>query len=209
MDRLLIACEGVTIDSLQVPPFELRAGSILCLHMPLSTWSKEEPLVQALTGTRPMRGLRLFGRVCQAIPPVQPAGLTGLFHRPRAARWLQNKGLSSAEAQAVVARVAQRADGRVARLPIGQLPGNARALLGLEGAWASGADAVVFTTSGLDPRGRQAVCEAVCARLDRCAAVRISHAYWTEGRRERDCYPGSSCLELTAVSDSAAPLSPA
>jgi hypothetical protein len=206
MERLLVACEGITVGSLQVPPFELRAGRLVCLHVPGPADSADQfHLVQALTGARPLPGLRLFGRVEAAMPPTQPAGLLGLFRRlPRAATWLsRSAGIPAAEAEAIVARLVQATDERVGQLPIGHLPMNPRTLLGLEAAWARGADAIVFTTVGIDPRGYRLVFEAVSSRLPRCAAIRLSYARWTQGGWERACFPLGTCVELSSLSGSA------
>jgi hypothetical protein len=97
-----------------------------------------------------------------------------------------------ADAQRIVAGLGLRPELRVSNLP-----GTPRALLGLEAVWARGADGVIFSCAGLDPCGRQAMFDAVRARLGSCAAIYLSHVYTTQGHYERDHLPGASCLDLT------------
>lgn len=206
MDHLRMVCDGITVGSLRVPPFQLGGGDLLCLHLPCPAFSREEKQVaHALTGKRPLPGLRISGRVTLAFPPVVRAGLLGLFHRPLAVDWLRRaSGISDLEAGAILLRLGIRAGARV-----GELPGTPRTLLGLEAAWAGAADALVFLTAGLDPLGRRAVFEAVATHVSRCPAVHLSHAYTTQGRWERSCPPGASCIEATWLPGTARSLSPA
>jgi hypothetical protein len=210
MKNLLIDCEGITVGPLLVPRFQLGNEDLLCLHLPGPCFSREEDqLVQALAGKRPVPGLRVCGRVWPAVwtafPPVSRAGLIGLFHRPRPVDWLcRVSGISREEAAAIVARLGLRPDWRIC-----QLAGDPRALLGLEAAWAGGAEAILFTTAGLDPLGRRAVFQAVRAHVGRCPAIHLSHMYTTQGRWERYCPPGAACLEVTQVLGAPVPLAPA
>jgi hypothetical protein len=78
-----------------------------------------------------------------------------------------------------------------------RLPGNPKVVLGLQAAWALGAEAVVFSLVGLDPWGREKIHEAVRARLDRCAAIELSYEFVSNGQPGRDCMPSARCLEVT------------
>jgi hypothetical protein len=193
MNRIPLACSGILIGSLQVPPFQLSLGDLICLHMPgLSGAPETEPLVGALTGQEPTPGLQVFGRVRLASPAPFRAGLFGLWHRPRPAAWLRSfAGLSLEQAGAVVARL-----GLNARWRICEISATARLLLGLEATWARGAEAIVFTAIGLDCLGRRTIFDAVGRRLDRCPAIHLCYAYMTQGRRERTCPTGAVCLEV-------------
>jgi hypothetical protein len=198
MERTLITCGGSVVGSLRLPAFTLKTRGFVCLHLPGAVDSEgSRRVAQVLAGERTAAGLEVTARVCRAAPPTQRAGLLGLVRRPRAVDWLRRSGhLTRAQAEAVVTRLVHAADGRVEHLRVGQLPGTPRVLLGLEAAWARAAEVVLFTTAGLDPLGRRMVYQAVAARLPQCAAVHFSHEYTTQGRWERDCYEGASCVEV-------------
>jgi hypothetical protein len=194
MQDIRIYCEGVTTGPLWVPPFQLRVEDFICLHMPCLSNSKEERLVvELLTGELPDRRISLSGRVLLADPPVCPAGFFGLFRRTRVANWLQRKAsIPAPEARAIASRLGLHGDDQVCRLP-----GNPRALLGLEAAYARGAEAIIFSTVGIDFRGRKAVHESVLSRIDQCPAIHLSFQYWTQGRLERFCHPRARCIDVT------------
>jgi hypothetical protein len=193
MNPVRLSCDGVAVGGLTIPPFQLRGGEVACLHLPVLSWQEEAQLVQALTGEHPVSGIHRFGRVCWARPARNMRrGLFGLFRPGRAVDWLRRSaGVSRAEAEAVVERLGLRREWRVC-----QLAGNPRLLLGLEAAWARGADVVVFSTVGCDPAGVRAAFEAVARRGDRGAAVYLSYLYSTQGRMERSCPPGAKCIEV-------------
>jgi hypothetical protein len=194
-----LSCRGIMVASIWIPPFQLRAGDFLCLHMPCLAFSKEEEqIVCVLTGGCPVAGLRLFSHICRASAPVSRGGILGLFRRPRVVDWIRRSGgISRMEARAIMARLGLRPDWRVCQLAM-----TPRTLLGLEAAWARGAEVVVFTTVGCDPLGRKAVYEAVSARLHHCAALHLSYSFIQNGRPGRDCFTRGSCIELRRQSDS-------
>ncbi len=194
MKRLIFACHGLTVSSIRIPPFELNAGDFICLHMPCSPFSHEEDEVVAVfTGEHPLSGCRPFGRIRRAFAPVCRGGVMGIFRRPRAVSWLcHSAALSRAEARAVLARNGLTLDARLC-----ELAGTPKTLLGLEAAWALGAEGIVFRTVGLDPLGVRAVYSVVSGRLNQCAALHLSYAFEQNGRAGRECYPGGSCNELT------------
>jgi hypothetical protein len=206
MQRVLISCTGVAVDSLWIPPFQLKVGELVCLHLPTPVVAREEEgLIQALSGKRPVPGLHLAGRVEHAFPPRSSGGLFHFFRPRHPVNWLRHSGgVSRSEAEGIVARLGLRPEWR-----LDQLARNPKTLLGLEAAWARGAEGVVFTTVACDPSGVRAVCEAVSARLGRCAAIHLSHAFLQSGQIKRDCFPGGSCLELTRQSSSPTSLTPA
>jgi hypothetical protein len=211
MNRLLFSCEGLTINTLRIPAFQLNAGDFVCLHMPCLAWSAdEEQVVQVFTGKRVVPGVHLHGRVDWAYPAIQRRGLLSLFHRPRPVDWLrQSAGVARADAAAIVTRVALRTDDRVGRLRLIELPGTPKALLGLEAAWARGANVVVFTTVGLDPLGVQAMFETAASHLPPGAAIYLSYEYITNGRMERNHFAAGVCMEVGKESLSTASLTPA
>jgi hypothetical protein len=195
-------CEGFTIGALQLPAFQLRVGDFICLHAPYFAESTQEhTLVQALTGSRPIAGLHRFGRIEWAAPAMSPRGLLRLLRRPRPADWLCSAAkLSRSEARMIGDRLGIRSD-----VYLDQLAYNPRRLLGLEAAWARGADVIVFTTVGCDPRGVQAIRAAVSERLDRCPAIRLCYEFCTDGQKRRECFAGATRIELSFAPAQAVP----
>jgi|SRR5579885_3143271 len=193
MSALLLSCEGVAVGGLTLPPFRLRAGESVCLHVPgPAHGEEEEQLLRVLTGGEKVPGVEVLGRVEYAAPATGRPGLLGLFRQPYPADWLRRTaGISPGDAQRVVARLGLKPEWRVCNFSA-----NPRALLGLEAAWARGAEAVIFSCVGLDPLGRQAMFGAVRSRLERWAALYLSYPYLTQGHYERDHLPGASCLEV-------------
>jgi hypothetical protein len=76
------------------------------------------------------------------------------------------------------------------------LPGTPRNLLSVEAAWLSGAEAVVFTTLGLDPLGREAVYEVVSSHFLQGGAIHLSFPFLQNERWGRHCFRGTTCIEL-------------
>lgn len=193
MKPVRLSCRGIVVEGIWLPPFQLHVGQWVCLHMPCRAFSKQEQqLLEVLTGEHPVSGLSLSGRVYEASPPTSRSGLLGTLFQARVVDWLRRSaGISLGEARAILTRLHLPLGCRV-----GQVPWTPKTLLGLEAAWARGADVIVFRTAGLDPLGRQAVFDAVSSRLVQGAALHISYPFWSNGRSERTCSPGGSCIEL-------------
>jgi hypothetical protein len=187
-----ISCDGVSAGPLWIPPFRLESGELVCLHMPCLSYSQEERLViRLLTGELSDPNISHNGRIFLADGPTCRAGFFGLFRRPRVGTWLQKKAeISAPEAQAIATRLGLHSD------QICRLAGNPRAQLGLEAAWARRADALIFSTVGLDPLGRRSLFEAVLSRIGQCPAIHLSFQYWTQGRLERFSHPRARCIEV-------------
>lgn len=198
MTDLRVACTGVQVGAVFVPPFSLRLGEVVCLHLPHPVPDGfEDDVLRVLTGKRPAMGLRLFGRVAAAAPAQDHRmGLFRLLWPLRATRWLnQRSGMSEHEAGAVLSRI-----GLERNCPLTHLAGNPRTLLGLEAAWAGGAEAILFWTNWCDPSGVRAVYAAVASRLATCPAIHLSRLRFQDGRPTRDCFPGAVCVELRDAS---------
>jgi hypothetical protein len=134
--------------------------------------------------------MHVLGRVEHAHRAWGRPGLLGLFLQPYPADWLRRAGVGPGDAERIVARLGLKPELRVINLS-----GKPRALLGLEAAWARGAEVIIFSTAGLDPLGRLAVFDAVRSHLGTCAAIYLSYPYMTQGRYERDHLPGATCLD--------------
>ncbi len=200
MNAIRLSCPGIDTGPFWIPSFQLRTGDLVCLHIPGPIYYAEEEtqIIRILTGKRP--GLEQFGRTCWVDPPTCQMGLIGLFYQPRPVTWLRKTArISREQAETITTRLGLRPEWRNC-----QLGGNPRALLALEAAWALGAETVIFSTSGCDPLGCQALYDAVLSKIHQCPAVHLSHEFWTNGRRMRDCHPKARCIELTRQSDSPA-----
>jgi hypothetical protein len=204
MADLRLACTGARVGSLCLPPFALCAGELVCLHLPDPVPDEAvDELVHVLTGARAAAGVRLFGRVVSAFPVHDDRnGFLRLLRPLRASAWLRRQGgMSSQAATAALGRIGLDRD-----WPLTHLAGNPRVLLGLEAAWAGGADAIVFKTAGIDPVGVQAVYAAVVSKVAVCPAIHLSCVVFQDGQPLRDCYPEATCLDLAS---SGAPALPA
>src|ERR1700722_5835325 len=106
MDEDRIACEGVLIRSMYLPPFRLRAGEIACLHLPERIEAmQEEQLTDMLTGKLPIPGYHKRARVLRAERVRSPKWPMSLFLRPTLCDWLaRNGGLSQIDALGVLDR---------------------------------------------------------------------------------------------------------
>jgi hypothetical protein len=192
MQPARLVCEGASVGPYDLPPFQLRAGDLICLHLAApADYIAEATLLRALTGREPHPGLRPLSRVLDASPAARRRGLWRLLGQPTLARWLAHaSGIPFAEATHQLAEL-----GLLPSARLDCVAGTPRTLLGLACAWNRGAEAVIFTTAGLDPLGREAVVNAVRSRLERCPAILLSYPYLTSGETRRDCPPGARCLE--------------
>ena len=194
MNPIRLSCDGMIIGSLVIPPFQLKAGEFICLHLPGPAGSKEEvQLIQILTGKRSVSDVHLSGRVLYASPATDRRGVFRFLRPLRPADWLhQIGGISPQEASAIVARLGIKPEWRLS-----QLARNPSTLLGLEAAWARGAEVILFSTTGCDPSGKRAVFDSVSGHLDRTAAIYLSLPFLQGGELKRDYFPGALCLEVT------------
>ncbi len=198
MADLRLVCTGARAGTLFLPPFQLRLGELVCLHLPHPLPDEsEDDLVRALTGQQGVNGLRLYGRVLSAFPASDDRnGFLRLLRPLRATAWLRRMGgLSPKEASAVLRRLCLERDWLLT-----QLAGNPRTLLGLEAAWAAGAEAIIFRTCGIDYSGKQTAYAAVVSRLADCPAIHLSRFFFQNGQAIRDCVPGARCIDLTRLS---------
>ena len=136
MADVRISCAGVREGPLRLPPFDLRVGEAICLHLPAATSNAaEQDLIRTLTGRLAHPGCRLLGKVYAAAPAQDDRiGLLRLLRPLRATAWLRRRGgLSRKDAKAIVGAILDR------DWPLMYLAGNPRTLLGLEAAWGRGA----------------------------------------------------------------------
>ncbi len=197
MSHTLIACSGTTVAGLRLPEFAVSRGEVLTLDMPVLCDSAEaSALILALTGRTSAAGLVIRGKVLSAIGSTDPSRLRAWLmpwgKGPLAVNWLQRRsGISHHQSLAILQRL-----GILPTWGLRNLAGNPRNLLSLEAAWAGGAQVVVFSTVGCDPSGVLKTYDAISGRLATTAAIELSYAYWTNGQRLRDHFPGGTCLTV-------------
>jgi hypothetical protein len=74
--------------------------------------------------------------------------------------------------------------------------------MGLEVAWARGAEAVVYDLGDCEPRFAGQFNRAVASRIECCAAVRLNRPVVVGGRPEwRACWPLGRCLDVDCIDD--------
>ncbi len=211
MAKSLLTCEGIAVGPIQLPLFQVKVGDYVCLHMPCPAFFAEEDLlIQVLTDQRPAAGLHLLGRVLWADPIWGKAGLRGFWQRlkwqvtgsPTALVWLCRAGrLTPADALARLERLGINPHWRLS-----QMARNPKTLLGLEAAWARGAQLVVFSLTGCDPRGVVEARREVSSHLGHGAAIELSFAFFQGGQLRRDCHPGAICFSVSRAAPSLAAL---
>jgi hypothetical protein len=188
MAEIKLACGGINIGEWYVPPFELRGGAAVTIVIPQEFAGQAEGLAKRLTEeasdeTRPVVRVR---------SAEAPQGFLWWLHGSAASRWLQRAGgISAASAKDILSRLNIRPDN------LRSLPATPRLQLALEGAWASGAGAIIFDARGLDPLGRRSIFEMVEHNLAKCSAVFLSFPYHTQGEVRRDLFPNSAVIEMS------------
>jgi hypothetical protein len=161
---------------------------MVCLHMPCLAHSPEEVAVaDALTGKRPGECCRATNLGAQSVRSSESSDGCEMV--------LRKTEMTAEQAGAIVEGLGLRA-----RWRIGQLALTPRVLLGLEAAWASQAELLLFATVGLDSSGRTAVFKAVQSHLDQGSAIHLGYAYICQGKLGRDCPEGARCIDLQPVS---------
>jgi len=191
MSGVVMECRGFQAGNLLVPSFELGLGSAICLHLPDGHGSTAS-LVSGLSHPNPAIQLPVrFARW----PTHLRRGLLGFFREVRVVDWLcREASIDPSNALAIMARIPLSADSKLARLA-----GTPRVLLAIEAAYARGTQALIFTTGGLDPQGKDAVFSLVNRNLDRCAALYLSTPFSCNGLWDRSHFPGAKCLDVAPV----------
>jgi hypothetical protein len=188
MDDIRLICDGLIIGSLVLPPFELRAGQLVTLQLPAPhDAADEQSLRSALSGTVVHAEVHVRCRVISADAAVPPRGPFAAL-RTSAVDWLARHGrISRPDAERVIrqTRICEPTD-RVSNLAM-----TPRTTLGVLAAWATGAEAIIYSTSGLDPLGARAVQQLVRDRLQTCPALHLAHERVSCDQSDFDCPSGA------------------
>lgn len=203
MDGIRIRCDGFVSGSLFIPAFELRAGCLTSLQLPgLYSQTQNSLFRDLFSGTVPHPKVQLSGRVMSAKPAAARSGLLAYVSPHTAGRWLARTGrLSLAEAERTIRQSA-------ACDPLDRLQGLAgtpRTALGLLAAWANHADTIIYSTSGLDPLGRQFIHQLVHNRLQQCSALHLAYEFVSNGARGFDAPADAVIVRAEQVEQMAGP----
>jgi hypothetical protein len=175
-----------------VPAFEVRPGEAVTLRLP-AWFELEAALVDSLTGKARRPEVDLAGRCVFAEPAYPPVGWRRWFSDSKPTDWLRRRGLTRAEAAAVLAR-----HGIDDRFPLSRHAANPRTLLGLAAAYHRRPDLIVFHTHGLDPAGVVEVQGLVRSHLDATGAIYLSAPVPSRGTETDPVFHGSTVVEIVA-----------
>lgn len=185
---LCLECDGLTTKDFFVPPFRIRAGQTLCLHILWPSPAYYEDMRPILIGGRAHPSLRFSATVAYLDRPMPRRRWWGGLYNPSARNWLiTERGLTSTEAEIVLGRVDVPAD-----LSIGRIGWNERTMLDLEAYLLRPPDLLVFDTTGNDLLTTQYVFERLSSRSPSLALIYLK----TRQRTDDPCLPDSIYLEL-------------
>jgi len=188
MPELRLECAGLMAGDFSVPPFHVRAGQAVCLHVPPSWRIWHAILIPILSGRTAHPGLRLHGPVSYLERPMSRRRWWGLLHNPSTGHWLTvEKGLTSTEAAAILGMVDVPAD-----VSIGRIGESERIILALEACLLRPPGLLVFETVEHGPETIQYVFERLASRPPSLALIYLK----TRRGADDPCLPGATCLEM-------------
>jgi hypothetical protein len=190
MSEILFNCRGFDLRGGHVPQFELRRGAVITLQLP-THFEQVGELSARLCGDTPRSEIEIQGRCVVASRAQPPYGWRRWFSDPFPSQWLVRHGFASDEALAILARHSIDDRHRLSRHAA-----TPRTLLGLEAAYRSGPDFIIFNTSGLDPFGELAVQNLVRTNLHRTAAIYFATPYIADGVQHLRNMSGSVVIEI-------------
>jgi hypothetical protein len=183
-----LECDGLRVEGFAVPPFRVRAGQAVCLHVRLPSPVWQDRLLPILTAKVAHPAVRFFGSVGYLKRPMPHRRWWGWLQDPLVRDWLiEDRGLMPEEAADILGRVALPPD-----LRVGWVGWNERSLLALEAALLRVPDVLVFDTTGNDPAGARRVFERLTCRPANLALLYLK----TQAEADAPCLPGSTCFAL-------------
>jgi hypothetical protein len=195
MKAIRMESTGFEIGSWCIPPFTLHGEEAISLLLPNEARVDQQQIAQCLMGQREISGLSVYSTVLLAAPASPASSWRKWFRSPSPFAWLQkNTRLADDQICCVLAK-----HGLERNILLNRYAGTPRALLGLEAAYANGAEIIVFSTDGLDPLGRQKVFQTVAESLPKCAAIYLARPYHCQGDERHDQFPGSSSVYVKAI----------
>jgi len=187
-----LECAGLTVGDFSVgefsiPPFQVRVGEAVCLHVPPSWRIWHEILIPVLSGRKAHPALRLRGPISYLERPMSRRRWWGLLSSPSIGHWLtREKGLTSTEAAAILGIVDVPAD-----VSVGRIGGSERIILALEAYLLRPPGLLVFETVGHGPETIQYVFQRLASRPPSLSLLYLK----TRRGVDDPCLPGAVCLE--------------
>jgi hypothetical protein len=183
-----LECDGLSNGTFSVPPFRVRIGEAICLHVLLPSPIWQEKVLPIFSGQRVHPGLRLFGTVVYLGRPIPRRRWWGGRHFPSARDWLTSeKGLTFEEAANALRPIDLPPD-----LSVGRIGWNERTLLALEACLLRPPELLVFDTCGNDSLTAHRIFERLASRPPELSLIYLK----TRHEMDDPCLPGASCLEL-------------
>lgn len=192
MDETCIESQGFCVGRWLFPPFTLRPGECVTLQLPQDAWLDQDRIISTLTGTEPAHGLILRGAVVFVEPAADVSGWRRWFHDPTPFDWLKkNTTLTEDAIQSILVEC------EIERpVPMSRHAGTPRLILGLHAAFAKKPAAIVFATTGLDPRGVRLVQQIVSRHLVECPALYLAWPWVSQGQEHRAAFSGSFSVSV-------------
>ena len=172
--KMLLACDGMCVGDVMVPPFEVFTGDYVGLTIPTDYGIQWAELMQSLGGSRQTSKVHLAGR-SSVIGPLGFQPLETTIESQRLIDVALARGFPRASAETTILSLGLEPERAYSSLQL-----TPRLLLELRLAWGKGAELVVFSSAGLDPSGILAVAAEVSQVLDQCAAIHTFSAALTQ-----------------------------
>jgi hypothetical protein len=192
LDNIRIKSQGFRVGRWSFPPFALRLGERIALHVPQDAIHDRDRIVAALTGAEATHGLALHESVVLATPALGPTGWRRWFRDPTAFDWLKMK---TPLVEAAIQSFLNEYD-IDARFPLSRLAGTPKSILGLCAAFARKPGTILYSTTGLDPQGALIVHQYVVRHLSESAAVFLAWPCFCQGKEMRDELPGAIFISV-------------
>lgn len=184
-----IRCHGLTMGDFSVPPFGVRAGDRLCLHVHHGDTPWYEVCRPLLSGKVPHPALQITGNVQYLDRMIVYRRWWGMLYNPTALDWLTKRiGLAPDEATALLQRLGFRSDLWVRFLGL-----NERTFLAVEAVLARPPDVLAFDTAGNDLYGIRHIHERLSTGRPDLAIVFVK-----TNLKDTPCFPGAACLDVGA-----------
>ena len=178
--------------NLTLPPLDLDAGTIICLHIPHGFEEAAESLERSL-----LEVARQKRKSAEISRPAELArGVKRLFQNQTSASWLARAaGISSEESGRIIADL-----GVIVGKDLAHTAGTPCCLLGLAATMTRKPQVVAYSTTALDVEGCRTVHRFVASKFAQMCSVHISYpsVYGDGSPHPRQCPPAARCIELVA-----------
>lgn len=190
MNPVRLQSRGFRVGRLFLPALEVRAGEVVCLHVPPAFGEERSLLLDLFASGSDTPHLSFHGTVASVTRPMPPRGWFGLWRDNRIKSWLiRSAGLESEQADSILRRWKTHGGER-----IGRIQWNPRTWIAFDAALTRGAEILVFDSAGNDPKGIGVIHDFLTTHARRPSIVEVScHA-----DLHRTCFPQARCVVLRA-----------